>query len=89
MIPNKHFFYYFLDWLYEIHVCTGTKLKDASDQQAFNRNIEDVEVWLAEIEGTLMSEDYGKVRAAWFSLWMAITAEALIEPIEWSDCSVL
>jgi hypothetical protein len=40
----------------------GAKLKDASDQQAFNRNVEDVEVWLAEIEGQLMSEDYGKVR---------------------------
>jgi spectrin alpha len=38
----------------------GAKLKDASDQQQFNRNVEDVEVWLAEIEGQLMSEDFGK-----------------------------
>ena len=40
---------------------TGLKLKEASDQQQFNRNVEDVELWLAEIEGSLMSEDYGKV----------------------------
>jgi hypothetical protein len=39
----------------------GQKLKGASDQQQFNRNIEDFEVWMAEIEGNLMSEDFGKV----------------------------
>ena len=39
----------------------GAKLKEASEQQQFNRNIEDVEVWISEIEGQLMSEDYGKV----------------------------
>lgn len=39
----------------------GNKLKEASQQQQFNRNIEDIEVWLGEIEGQLMSEDYGKV----------------------------
>lgn len=38
----------------------GNKLKEASQQQQFNRNIEDIEVWLGEIEGQLMSEDYGK-----------------------------
>ena len=45
----------------------GAKLKDASDQQSFNRNVEDVEVWLAEIEGQLMSEDYGKVRQSLYT----------------------
>lgn len=40
---------------------SGSKLKEAGDQQQFNRNVEDVELWLAEIEGSLMSEDYGKV----------------------------
>lgn len=39
----------------------GSKLKEANDQQQFNRNVEDIEVWLGEIEGQLMSEDYGKV----------------------------
>ncbi len=39
----------------------GEKLREAGEQQQFNRNIEDVEVWLAEVEGQLMSEDYGKV----------------------------
>lgn len=50
------------DYVFYINVTKGTKLKDASDQQSFNRNVEDLEVWLAEIEGQLMSEDYGKVR---------------------------
>ena len=44
----------------------SAKLKDASDQQSFNRNVEDVDVWLAEIEGQLMSEDYGKVQITGF-----------------------
>lgn len=39
----------------------GNKLKEASEQQTYNRNVEDFEVWLSEIEGQLMSEDYGKV----------------------------
>ncbi|XP_049820921.1 spectrin alpha chain isoform X3 [Aethina tumida] len=38
----------------------NSKLQDASQQQQFNRTIEDVELWLSEIEGQLMSEDYGK-----------------------------
>lgn len=40
----------------------GSKLQEASQQQQFNRTVEDVELWLSEIEGQLMSEDYGKVR---------------------------
>ena len=39
----------------------GNKLKEASQQQQFNRNVEDIETWLTDIEGQLMSEDYGKV----------------------------
>lgn len=38
----------------------GSKLQEASQQQQFNRTVEDVELWLSEIEGQLMSEDYGK-----------------------------
>ncbi|XP_055707829.1 spectrin alpha chain isoform X3 [Phlebotomus papatasi] len=38
----------------------GCKLQEASQQQQFNRTIEDIELWLSEIEGQLMSEDYGK-----------------------------
>jgi len=47
-----------LQWC--VNVGTGSKLKEANDQQQFNRNVEDIEVWLGEIEGQLMSEDYGK-----------------------------
>lgn len=39
----------------------GNKLKEASQQQQFNRNVEDIETWLSEIEGQLVSEDYGKL----------------------------
>ncbi|XP_052790859.1 spectrin alpha chain-like isoform X2 [Mya arenaria] len=38
----------------------GNKLTEASQQQQFNRNVEDIESWLSDIEGQLMSEDYGK-----------------------------
>lgn len=38
----------------------GAKLKEAGAQQQFNRNLEDMEMWLSEIEGQLGSEDYGK-----------------------------
>ncbi|VDM96402.1 unnamed protein product [Thelazia callipaeda] len=38
----------------------GSKLKEAGDQQQFNRNVEDIELWLSELEGQLASEDYGK-----------------------------
>ena len=52
----------FWGWRFFLVICRiGAKLKEASDQLHFNRNVEDVEVWLAEIEGQLMSEDYGKV----------------------------
>lgn len=39
----------------------GEKLQEASEQQQFNRTVEDIELWLSEIEGQLQSEDYGKV----------------------------
>lgn len=38
----------------------GVKLNEANEEQLFNRNIEDVELWLSELEGQLSSEDYGK-----------------------------
>ncbi|XP_074654192.1 spectrin alpha chain-like [Tubulanus polymorphus] len=38
----------------------GKKLNEASGQQQYNRNVEDIEIWLSEVEGQLMSEDYGK-----------------------------
>lgn len=38
----------------------GGKLKEAGDQQQFNRNIEDVELWLSEVESHMLSEEYGK-----------------------------
>ncbi|CAI4227013.1 unnamed protein product [Auanema sp. JU1783] len=38
----------------------GAKLREAGDEQQFNRNIEDVELWLSELEGQVASEDYGK-----------------------------
>lgn len=38
----------------------NSKLQEASQQQQFNRTVEDIELWLSEIEGQLMSEDYGK-----------------------------
>ncbi|KAI6209533.1 Spectrin protein 1 [Aphelenchoides besseyi] len=38
----------------------GAKLNEANEEQLFNRNIEDVELWLSELEGQLASEDFGK-----------------------------
>ncbi|BFZ06026.1 hypothetical protein BsWGS_09066 [Bradybaena similaris] len=38
----------------------GNKLNEAARQQQFNRNVEDVESWLADVEGSLISEDYGR-----------------------------
>ena len=38
----------------------GFKLEEAAQQQQYNRGVEDIELWLSEIEGQLMSEDYGK-----------------------------
>lgn len=44
----------------------GEKLQEASQQQQFNRTVEDIELWLSEIEGQLQSEDYGKVSSIVF-----------------------
>ncbi|CAH2100408.1 unnamed protein product [Euphydryas editha] len=38
----------------------GSKLQEAAAQQQFNRASEDIELWLSEVEGQLLSEDYGK-----------------------------
>uniref|UniRef100_A0A8D3D4X2 Spectrin alpha chain, non-erythrocytic 1 n=1 Tax=Scophthalmus maximus TaxID=52904 RepID=A0A8D3D4X2_SCOMX len=38
----------------------GIKLREANQQQQFNRNVEDIELWLYEVEGHLSSDDYGK-----------------------------
>uniref|UniRef100_H3CBT9 Spectrin alpha chain, non-erythrocytic 1 n=1 Tax=Tetraodon nigroviridis TaxID=99883 RepID=H3CBT9_TETNG len=38
----------------------GLKLREANQQQQFNRNVEDIELWLYEVEGHLASDDYGK-----------------------------
>uniref|UniRef100_A0A8C8GEK3 Spectrin alpha, non-erythrocytic 1 n=1 Tax=Oncorhynchus tshawytscha TaxID=74940 RepID=A0A8C8GEK3_ONCTS len=37
-----------------------TRLREANQQQQFNRNVEDIELWLYEVEGHLASDDYGK-----------------------------
>src|SRR5687767_12277738 len=37
-----------------------SRLAEAAQQQQFNRTVEDIEVWLGEVEGALASEDYGK-----------------------------
>jgi len=39
---------------------SGIKLREANQQQQFNRNVEDIELWLYEVEGHLASDDYGK-----------------------------
>lgn len=39
----------------------GSKLQEAAQQQQYNRAVEDIELWLSEVEGQLLSEDYGKV----------------------------
>ena len=39
----------------------GSNLKEASLQQQFFRNVTDIEGWLSDVEGQLMSEDFGKV----------------------------
>ncbi|XP_075989691.1 alpha spectrin isoform X2 [Anticarsia gemmatalis] len=38
----------------------GSKLQEAAAQQQYNRSVEDIELWLSEVEGQLLSEDYGK-----------------------------
>lgn len=42
------------------HFTLGIKLREANQQQQFNRNVEDIELWLYEVEGHLASDDYGK-----------------------------
>ncbi len=42
------------------HRILGIKLREANQQQQFNRNVEDIELWLYEVEGHLASDDYGK-----------------------------
>lgn len=39
---------------------SGIKLREANQQQQFNRNVEDIELWLYEVEGHLASDDFGK-----------------------------
>ena len=36
------------------------RLAEASQQQQYNRGNEDLELWLSEVEGQRLSEDYGK-----------------------------
>merc|ERR1712223_1907320 len=38
----------------------SVKLQEASQQQQFNRGVDDLELWLSEVEGQLNSEDCGK-----------------------------
>eukprot|EP00117_Sycon_ciliatum_P010415 scpid4432/ scgid12327/ Spectrin alpha chain, brain; Alpha-II spectrin; Fodrin alpha chain; Spectrin, non-erythroid alpha chain len=38
----------------------GQKLKEANQQQLYNRGVEDVELWLDEVEQQLASEDLGR-----------------------------
>lgn len=38
----------------------SVRLGEASQQQQYNRGNEDLELWLSEIEGQLLSDDYGK-----------------------------
>lgn len=45
---------------YFCYLTLGIKLREANQQQQFNRNVEDIELWLYEVEGHLASDDYGK-----------------------------
>ncbi|KAJ8346496.1 hypothetical protein SKAU_G00278970 [Synaphobranchus kaupii] len=51
-----------LQWkkLLEATELKGIKLREANQQQQFNRNVEDIELWLYEVEGHLASDDFGK-----------------------------
>lgn len=47
----------------ELRDATDSKtrgLTEAIEEQQYNRTIEDFEIWLAEVEAQLLSEDYGK-----------------------------
>ena len=54
----------------------ASKLKEAADQQQFNRGVEDVELWLNEVESQLLSEDYGKSLTV---VLMLLKKQALLE----------
>lgn len=49
-------------WLQLLDAMTkkGKNLEQASNQQQFVRNIEDVELWLSEVEAKLASDDHGR-----------------------------
>lgn len=40
----------------------GQKLREASEQQQFNREVDDLNLWLTETEAHLASENLGNVR---------------------------
>ena len=42
----------------------GNKLKEANEGQSFHRDVDDVEMWRAEVEGQLASDDHGKDSAS-------------------------
>lgn len=42
----------------------GSRLSDANQGQGFNRDVDDVEMWLTEVESQLANEDYGKDSAS-------------------------
>ena len=48
------------DELVKISMDKGGRLEEASQEQVYNRTIEDVELWLTETEAQLSSEDYGR-----------------------------
>ena len=39
----------------------GSRLKEATEGQSFNRNLEDIDLWLSECEAQLANEDLGKL----------------------------
>lgn len=38
----------------------GLKLSEAGSQQAYNRGVEDIDIWMGEVEQQLSSEDFGR-----------------------------
>ena len=42
-------------------VSAGQKLREANAQQLFNREVDDFNLWLNEVEGHLASENLGTV----------------------------
>ena len=44
------------------------RLQEANEGQSFNRDVDDVEMWLAEVEAQLSSEDLGKDSASALNL---------------------